>query len=82
MTKGRSGERYIFCADNMEYLTLFNKIASALGVKGVRLKLPPMLRGSFVAAFRALEILLNLAGRKPKLFTPQIISETIRLQVL
>lgn len=74
--KGRNGERYIFAAENLEYIDLFNKIAEVLKVKKVKYKLPNFLYYPAVSSAKGLEMLFNIFNKRPTLLTSQIIKET------
>lgn len=74
--KGRDGERYIFSAENFEYLDLFNKIANVLGAKEIRYKLPNFFRYPCVITATIPEVISVFINKKSSLLTSQIIKET------
>lgn len=74
--KGRSGERYIFCAENMEYKILFQRIAKTLKLKEVRFKLPQFTYSPVLLVIKCVEPFLSLTRSGVNLLTPQILKET------
>jgi len=76
LEKGRPGERYIFCTENLEYIMLAKRIAKVLGVKEPRYVLP---RFSYYPASWVLKIrefLPASTADKVNLITPQILKES------
>lgn len=71
--KGRPGERYIFCAENMEYLVLAQRIAKTLKVKEPRYKLPAI---SYYPALWIMKGMESVARSNSSLMTAQILKET------
>ncbi|MDP2939643.1 MAG: NAD-dependent epimerase/dehydratase family protein [Candidatus Omnitrophota bacterium] len=73
--KGRPGERYIFCNENLTFFELFNRIATVLGKGGIKFILP---RWTYLPANVAAFLKDKLTFRKRgfNLITPQIIKES------
>ncbi|WP_347273852.1 NAD-dependent epimerase/dehydratase family protein [Candidatus Kuenenia sp.] len=74
--KGKAGERYIFCTENMEYKILFQRIAKTLNLKEVRFKLPQFTYSPVLLAIKCVEPFLSLTRNGINLLTPQILKET------
>lgn len=74
--KGKSGERYIFCTENMKYKALLERIAKTLGVKAPKYVVPAF---SYYPALLVVKI-IELIGRlfvknRVNLITTQILKE-------
>ncbi|MBI5233297.1 MAG: NAD-dependent epimerase/dehydratase family protein, partial [Deltaproteobacteria bacterium] len=76
MDRGRSGEGYIFCAENLDYLELINQIAAALGSRKVGRRLPRSFYYPVAAGAKLFEGASNLFRIRFKLLTAQIVKET------
>jgi dihydroflavonol-4-reductase len=74
--KGKPGERYIFCTENMEYKTLVRRIARTLGVKEPKYTLPGFSYYPALLAVKGLEVFSGLTKNKVNLMTAQILKET------
>jgi dihydroflavonol-4-reductase len=74
-TKGRSGERYIFCSENMEYKTLVQRIARALQVKEPKHTLPGLTYYPALLAVKGIELLYSSLHKELNLISPQILKE-------
>ncbi|MFH1868017.1 MAG: NAD-dependent epimerase/dehydratase family protein [Candidatus Omnitrophota bacterium] len=74
--KGRSGERYIFCTENLEYLELFNRIARALKRDPIKHRLPWWSRMPACSVFALKEIFTRSSDKRINLITAQIIRES------
>ena len=73
--KGRPGERYIFCTENIAYTELIRRIATSLNVKPPRATLPAF---SYLPALGALKIRERLSRPSQEnqdLMTAQILKE-------
>ena len=73
--KGRSGERYIFCTENMEYKTLVQRIARILKLKGPRFVLPRFTYYPALLAMKGIES-LSFTRVKLNLMTAPILKES------
>lgn len=74
--KGITGERYIFCNQNLTFLNLFNRIAKVLNRSEIRFKVP---RWTYIPAVSVVCVKNKIAGNSEKginLVTPQIIKES------
>lgn len=74
--KGRSGERYIFCTENMEYNILAQRIARTLKLKETKLVLPRLSYYPALLAMKGIESFSFLARKKIDLMTAQILKES------
>jgi nucleoside-diphosphate-sugar epimerase len=74
--KGKPGERYIFCTENMEYKTLVQRIARTLGVKEPKNTLPRISYYPALCAVKGMELLSGLMKKEVNLMTPQILKES------
>ncbi len=74
--KGRAGERYIFCSENMEYKTLVQRIAHTLGVKSPEYTLPNFFYYPSLFAVKGIEFFSKFSKDKVNLVTSQILKET------
>jgi dihydroflavonol-4-reductase len=74
--KGVSGERYIFCSENMEYKILTERIAKTLGKKKPKYTLPSFSFYPALLAVKGMELFSGFAKGKVNLMTPQILRET------
>jgi len=74
--KGKPGERYIFCTENMEYKSLVQRIARTLNVKGPEHTLPRISYYPALCAVKGMELLSGLAKKDINLMTPQILKES------
>ena len=74
--KGKPGERYIFCTENMEYKALIQRIARTLKVKEPKYTLPRVSYYPALCAVKSMELLSNLTKKEINLMTPQILKET------
>ncbi len=74
--KGRAGERYIFCTENMEYKVLAQRIARVLKVKEPRYALPGFTYYPALCAVKGMSLFSRFGKGKINLMTPQILKET------
>lgn len=74
--KGKPGERYIFCTENMEYKILVRRIARTLGVKEPKYTLPGFSYYPALLAVKGLEFFSGFKKDKVNLITTQILKET------
>lgn len=74
--KGKAGERYIFCNENLTFLELFNRIAKVLGRKEIKFKIPRWTYIPIIASTYILDKIIGQNGDKINLVTPQIIKES------
>lgn len=74
--KGKPGERYIFCTENMDYKRLASRIARTLGVKEPKYALPKFSYYPALLAVKGLEFFSGLTKKKVSLMTTQILKET------
>lgn len=74
--KGRQGERYIFCTENMEYKALAQRIAKTLGVKEPSYILPCSFYYPALWAVKGIELFSGFTNKKTDLMTTQILKET------
>lgn len=74
--KGRPGERYIFCTENMEYKMLAQRIAKILQVKAPCLTLPGISYYPALLASKGIELFSNLKEGRLNLMTAQILKES------
>lgn len=74
--KGKAGERYIFCTENMEYKELATRIANALGVKPPLFTMPGSSYYPALLLVKGFELLTGLKKQKINLITTQILKET------
>jgi dihydroflavonol-4-reductase len=74
--KGRTGERYIFCTENMEYKLLIQRIARTLKVKEPGCILPRFSYYPALWAVKGIELLSRFNQDKVNLTTAQILKET------
>ncbi|MFH1478218.1 MAG: NAD-dependent epimerase/dehydratase family protein [Candidatus Omnitrophota bacterium] len=73
--KGKAGERYIFCSENLTFSELFNRIAEAIGRKKIVHKLPRWTYLPIIAAAYIKSKLPTANKKSIDLITPQIIKE-------
>lgn len=74
--RGRRGERYIFCTENMSYDILVGRIARALGVTGPKLKLPRLSYYPAILAGKVFELFSGSNESRVNLMTSRIVKET------
>lgn len=74
--KGKAGERYIFCTENLEYADLACRIARTLEVQSPRFVLPRISYYPVLLAAKILETLSGLKKSRVNLMTGQIVKET------
>jgi len=74
--KGKSGERYIFCNENLTFLQLFNRITKVLGRNEIRFKIPRWTYVPVVMAGCIKDSVIGSNDRKTNLATAQIIKES------
>lgn len=74
--KGRPGERYIFCNENLTYQELTQRIARTLGVKEPRFVLPGFTYYPALCALHGLNFFSNFNKKQINLMTPQILKES------
>lgn len=74
--KGKPGERYIFCTENMEYKVLVQRIARTLKVKEPRYALPGFTYYPALCAVKGIMLFSGFGKGKINLMTPQILKET------
>lgn len=74
--KGRPGERYIFCSENLTYQELTQRIARTVGVKEPRFVLPKFTCYPALFALHGLNLFSNFNKKKINLMTPQILKES------
>jgi dihydroflavonol-4-reductase len=74
--KGKSGERYIFCTENMEYKTLVQRIARTLGVTEPKKTLPRISYYPALCAVKGLDLFSGLMKKDINLIATQILKET------
>ena len=74
--KGRAGERYIFCAENMEYKVLAERIAGVLQVKAPHFTLPRFTYYPALGAVKLIELFSGIPNKKINLITAQILEES------
>ena len=75
--KGRSGERYIFCTENIKYNELVQRIASVLKVKAPSFILPGVTYYPILLTLKCIEPFLNFSKNKVNLMTTQIIKRIL-----
>lgn len=80
MEKGKSGERYILSNKNLEYIDLFNMIATVVEAKKIKIKIPYIFHYPAFLSALLLEKSLNLFNKRSWLLTPQIVSSTFRFK--
>lgn len=74
--KGRPGERYIFCNENLTFLELFNRIAKILGCNKIKFKIPRWTYPLAIATAYILDRAIKYNEKQINLITPQIIRES------
>lgn len=74
--KGRLGERYIFCTENIKYNDLFRRIAKVLEVKAPSFVLPKLTYYPILLTLKCIEPFLHFSKNKVNLMTTQIIKES------
>lgn len=74
--RGKSGERYIFCTENMTYKELFQRIAGAIGVKRDFITVPKFFKYPAVLAARLAESIVPMSKEGVNLISSQIIRES------
>ena len=74
--KGKPGERYIFCTENMEYKALIQRIAKTLKLKETSFVLPRFSYYPALLAAKGLEWLPSTSKGKVTLMTQQILKES------
>jgi dihydroflavonol-4-reductase len=74
--KGKPGERYIFCSENMEYKTLIGRIADTLGIEKPKYTLPAFTFYPALLAVKGIELLSRVTKSGVNLITTQILKET------
>lgn len=74
--KGKPGERYILCTENMEYKILTQRIARTLGVKKPKYTLPAFSFYPALLAVKGMELFSGFTKDKVNLMTTQILKET------
>ncbi|MCX6356704.1 MAG: NAD-dependent epimerase/dehydratase family protein [Candidatus Aureabacteria bacterium] len=74
--KGRPGERYIFCTENMGYGDLVRRIAATLGVAPPRFPLPRLAYYPALWALKLRSLRPAAGGGAVDIMTPQILKET------
>ena len=74
--KGRRGERYIFCSENLTFLDLFNRIAAALGRNRVRYRVPGWTYRPAIATAYVINKLSRGEEGALNLITPQIVKRS------
>jgi nucleoside-diphosphate-sugar epimerase len=74
--KGKPGERYIFCTENMEYKELVQRIAKVLKVQSPRYVLPNFTYYPALCAIKGIEFFSWFKNRKINLLTPTILKQT------
>jgi dihydroflavonol-4-reductase len=74
--KGRTGERYIFCTENMTYATLGRRIAGALGVRAPKYVLPNFSYYPAKAAVKGLSLLRQFRDDRINILSTQILQES------
>lgn len=74
--KGRPGERYIFCNENLTYFELLNRIAKALGRNEIKFKIPRWTYTPAVMTAGVMEMIPGNSEGKVNLITSQIIKES------
>lgn len=76
--KGKSGERYIFCTENMNYSMLAQRIAKTLKLKEPKLILPCFSYYPALLAMKGIESFSSFARKRIDLMTTQILKESYR----
>lgn len=74
MGKGCVGKNYIFANENIEYIDLFNKIASIVGAREIRFKIPRNFYYPAAGVARVFEVI----NRDSTIITSQIVKELFR----
>ena len=74
--KGRPGERYIFCSENLTYQELTQRIARTLGVKQPRFVMPGFSYYPALFALHGFNLFSNFKRKKINLMIPQILKES------
>ena len=74
--KGRPGERYIFCSENMEYKELVARIANVLGAKPPLYTLPRFSYYPILLLVKSSELLAGFKKKAINLMTTQILKES------
>ena len=74
--KGKPGERYIFCTENMEYKALIQRIAKTLKLKETSFVLPRFSYYPALLVAKGIESFSSLGKSKINLTTTQILKET------
>jgi dihydroflavonol-4-reductase len=80
MERGVVGDRYILSERNMEYIDIFNRIASIVNGRRIRHKLPSFFYYPSVLFAISLECGLDLINKRSWLITPQIVSELFKFK--
>jgi len=73
--RGRPGERYILCNENMEYLDLIQRIARAIDVTPPTFRLPSRTLPIAICTSYLIDLLSRARRGSVNLMTPQIIRE-------
>ena len=74
--KGKPGERYIFCNENLTFLELFNRIAKVLGRNEMKFKIPRWTYVPTVMVACIKDKIIGNSEKKINLITTQIIKES------
>lgn len=74
--RGKAGERYIFCSENMQYRVLTKRIASVLKVAPPKYVLPNLFYWPALCGVKCLELLESLLQRKQSLINVQVLKES------
>lgn len=74
--RGKPGERYIFCTENMEYRELAQRIAKTLKVKEPRYTLPDCTYYPALCAVKGIEFFSGFMKKEINLMNSQILKET------
>ena len=73
--KGRQGERYIFCTENLEYRALISRIAGVVGARPPKMAIPRIARLPLMLIARCIEAVTPSNSNRVNLLTVQIVKE-------
>lgn len=73
--KGKRGENYTFCTQNLTFLELFNRIANSISRKPIKFILPKWTFFPLLGAFSLIHPFMAYSQDKVNILTPEIIKE-------
>lgn len=74
--RGKKGESYTFCSENLTFLELFNRIAKCLGRKPIKAVLPRWTLFPVQGAFFLMRPFFGYSKDRVNILTPEIIKES------